>query len=87
MASVRATDSEHTSSQLSPHFTHSWHNPGAHLADMAGAICLLTFFIGTGIANILLPVANLLDRLMPRFLAGLLSQIASFGLIVLLLPL
>ena len=50
-----------------------------------GRIALLPFFIGTVIAYILLPVVNLLDRVMPRFLAVLLSLATMFGLIVLLL--
>jgi len=50
-----------------------------------GRIALLPFFVGAAIAYILLPVVNLLDRVMPRLLAVLLSLIALFGLIVLLL--
>ncbi len=50
-----------------------------------GRVALLPFFIGIVIAYILLPVVNLLDRVMWRFLAVLLSLTVMFGLIALLL--
>ena len=50
-----------------------------------GRIALLPFFIGAAIAYILLPVVNLLDRIMPRLLAVLISLAAMFGLVALLL--
>lgn len=55
--------------------------PGLLWLVWQGRNALLPLFIGAAIVNILLPVVNLLDRVMPRFLAVLLSLDAMFGLI------